>query len=130
MPLVPEKADGEALTGARDLLADFLTQLNRWTPGRGADPRLDMGGVPPATLAITNEMLGDGEVSIQVNGKRRLRIQESVFTGLWRVVELDRDGGLLADWIEVGPAARGRGRSGTRRRVHRWSRRWTSRRAR
>ena len=34
---------------------------------------------------------------------RRLRIQESVFTGLWRVVELDRDGGLLADWIEVGP---------------------------
>ena len=50
MPLVPEKADGEALTGARDLLADFLAQLNRWTPGRGANPRLDMGGVPPATL--------------------------------------------------------------------------------
>ena len=60
-----------------------------------------MGGVPPATLAITNEMLGDGEVSIQVNGNRRLRIQESVFTGLWRVVELDRDGGLIADWIEA-----------------------------
>jgi hydrogenase-1 operon protein HyaF len=103
MPLVPEKADGEALTGARDLLAAFLAQLNRWTPGRGANPRLDMGGVPPATLAITNEMLGDGEVSIQVNGHRRLRIQESVFTGLWRVVELDPDGGLVADWIEAAP---------------------------
>jgi hydrogenase-1 operon protein HyaF len=103
MPLVPEKADGEALTGARDLLATFLAQLNHWTPGRGANPRLDMGGVPPATLAITNEMLGDGEVSIQVNGSRRLRIQESVFTGLWRVVELDPEGGLVADWIEVGP---------------------------
>ena len=103
MPLVPERADGEALTGARDLLAAFLAQLNRWTPGRGVNPRLDLGRVPPATLAITNEMLGDGEVSIQVNGKRRLRIQESVFTGLWRVVELDPDGGLVADWIEAAP---------------------------
>ena len=119
MPLVPEKADGEALTGARDLLASFLAHLNRWTPGQGANPRLDMGSVPPATLAITNEMLGDGEVSIQVNGNRRLRIQESVFTGLWRVVELDRDGGLIADWIEGGPlpevvveAARAGGRNG------------------
>jgi hydrogenase-1 operon protein HyaF len=47
-------------------------------------------------------MLGDGEVSIQVNGARRLRIQESVFAGIWRVVEFDRDDRIVADWIEVG----------------------------
>jgi hydrogenase-1 operon protein HyaF len=48
-------------------------------------------------------MLGDGEVSIQVNGSRRLRVQESVFTGLWRIVEIDGAGQLLADWLEAAP---------------------------
>jgi hydrogenase-1 operon protein HyaF len=68
---------------------------------------MDMRGIDPAALAITNQMLGDGEVSIQVGGRRPLRIQESVFTGLWRIVELDGDGQLRADWLEAAslPAA-------------------------
>jgi hydrogenase-1 operon protein HyaF len=102
MPHVPEDADSTALTGARDLLATFLAQLNRWQ-GQGPAPRLDLGGVDPAVQRIVNEMLGDGEVSIRVDGIRRLHIQESVFTGLWRVVELDASGGLQADWVEAGP---------------------------
>jgi hydrogenase-1 operon protein HyaF len=48
-------------------------------------------------------MLGDGEVSIQVKGPRTLHVQESVFTGLWRVVELDGAGRLAADWLEAAP---------------------------
>jgi hydrogenase-1 operon protein HyaF len=42
-------------------------------------------------------------VSIVVNGSRTLKVQESVFTGLWRVVELDGAGQLLADWLEAAP---------------------------
>ena len=34
---------------------------------------------------------------------RTLHVQESVFTGVWRVVELDGAGQLLADWIEAAP---------------------------
>ena len=102
MPYVPENRDGAALAGARDLLAELLTRLEGWTPGNGANPRLDLRGTAPETLAITNEMLGDGEVSIQVSGPRRLRIQESVFTGIWRVVEFDHDNHIMADWIEAG----------------------------
>ena len=120
MPRVPEtKTDGEALTAARDLLADFLTQLNRWTPGRRRQSAASTWAASHrAALGVTNEMLGDGEVSIQVNGARRLRIQESVFTGLWRAVELDGDGGLRRRLDRGRSAARGRGRSGTRRRAH------------
>jgi hydrogenase-1 operon protein HyaF len=101
MPRVPERADAQALARSRAALAGFLAQLEDWRPGDGPNPSMDMRGIDPAALAITNQMLGDGEVSIQVGGRRPLRIQESVFTGLWRVVELDGDGELRADWLEA-----------------------------
>jgi hydrogenase-1 operon protein HyaF len=102
MPRVPETDDTESLVAARDLFANVLAQMNRWTPARGSNLRFDLRKLEPSALGVTNEMLGDGEVSIQVNGSRRLRIQESVFTGLWRAVELDGDGRLIGDWIEAG----------------------------
>ena len=73
--------------------------------GRRRGPQLDLAGVPPTALTITNQMLGEGEVSIQVGGARAFRIQESVFTGLWRVCALDGDGRLAGDWLEAGDAA-------------------------
>jgi len=102
MPGVPETEDVASLALARDTLSRLLAMMNDWTPG-AASPVLDMRGVPPAAQAIANQMLGDGEVSIQVNGQRTLHVQESVFTGVWRVVELDGAGQLLADWIEAAP---------------------------
>jgi hydrogenase-1 operon protein HyaF len=103
MPRIPETEDTLALTAARDLLANMLAKLDGWEPSKCGNLRFDLCGIEPRVLGVTNEMLGDGEVSIQVNGARRLRIQESVFTGLWRAVELDGDGGLVDDWIEAGP---------------------------
>ncbi len=102
MPRVPETEDTASLTIARDTLARLLSMMSDWKPG-SPNPVLDMRGVPPAAQTITNQMLGDGEVSIQVTGPRTLHVQESVFTGVWRVVELDSAGQLLADWIEAAP---------------------------
>jgi hydrogenase-1 operon protein HyaF len=102
MPRVPETEDVEALVLARDLLAQVLAGMKRWHPSNDRNLRFDLADIAPRALAVTNDMLGDGEVSIQINGARRLRIQESVFTGLWRVVELDGGGHLKADWIEAG----------------------------
>ena len=102
MPSVPETEDVASLALARDTLARLLAMMNEWKPG-APNPTLDMRGVPPAAQQIANQMLGDGEVSIQVNGARTLRVQESVFTGVWRVVELDSAGQLLADWLEAAP---------------------------
>jgi hydrogenase-1 operon protein HyaF len=116
MPRVPETEDVAALTVARDTLAHLLALLNEWKPG-APRPVLDMRGIAPAAQTITNQMLGDGEVSIQVHGQRTLRVQESVFTGVWRVVELDGAGQLLADWIEAAPlpaAVLAAARDGTR----------------
>lgn len=104
MPLVPERADTEALTESRDVLAEFVDALEPWDPAlRVPGPRLDVSGVSPAARAITNQMLGEGEVAIRISGSRTLRIQESVFCGIWRVCELDSHGQLCGDWIEAGP---------------------------
>jgi hydrogenase-1 operon protein HyaF len=46
-------------------------------------------------------MLGEGEVSIVIGGGRDVRIQESVFTGLWRVVDCDSRGRIAADRLEA-----------------------------
>ena len=104
MPRVPEAAPPDALAAARDLLAAFLAAYERWDPASGTPgPRLDLTGVPDATLAVVNDMLGEGEVSIQVGGPKPHRIQESVFAGVWRVCALDGDGRLASDAIEAAP---------------------------
>ena len=103
MPIVPERADGTALADARDILAAFLALLEGWDPAVAAQgPRLDLAGTAAPVLEIVNQMLGEGEVSIRIGGARAFRIQESVFTGLWRVCALEADGRLAADWLEIG----------------------------
>ncbi len=103
MPIVPERADASALADARDLLAGFLASLEAWDPAVAPQgPRLDLSGIRAPVQEIVNEMLGEGEVSIRIGGAQAFRIQESVFTGLWRVCALDADGRLVADWLEAG----------------------------
>jgi hydrogenase-1 operon protein HyaF len=104
MPGVPEVRDVASLERARDLLAGYCDRLAEWDPAaHWQGPRLDLAGVPPEVLAVLNPMLGEGEVSIQVGGERRFRIQESVFAGVWRVCALGGEGALESDWIEAAP---------------------------
>lgn len=103
MPLVPEQADVSALSEARDVLAAFAALLEGWDPASGQPgPRLDLAALSPAGIDVTNEMLGEGEVAIRIAGNIDYSIQESVFTGVWRVCALDADGRLAADWLEAG----------------------------
>jgi len=102
MPVVPDRVAREPLTEARDVLAAFLREMDRWNPEADAyGPQQDLAGVTPEALEIVNQMLGEGEVSIRIGGERAVRIQESVFTGLWRVCTLDGDGALASDRLEA-----------------------------
>jgi hydrogenase-1 operon protein HyaF len=72
---------------------------------------IPLGGLPANELALVNQVLGEGEVSAQVLARPetrsfgadavRVRVQESVFAGVWRVLAIDDDG-ALHDHIEVG----------------------------
>jgi hydrogenase-1 operon protein HyaF len=107
MPAVPERADETALAAARDLLGAFVAQTTRWSPAtEPAGPRLELFGRPAPVVDIVNQMLGEGEVGIRVDGDPCYRIQESVFTGVWRICALDAANTLLADWVEAGALPR------------------------
>jgi hydrogenase-1 operon protein HyaF len=107
MPAVPETADAAALRASRELLGGFLDALSRWDPATDSNgPQCDLARMSPETLTVTNQMLGEGEVSIVVGGDEDIRIQESVFTGLWRVVRFDAGRRVVADWLEAGALPR------------------------
>ncbi len=104
MPSVPDAAPPASLTVARDVLAEFLRLMDRWDPAsRTAGPRLDFSSLPADAVTVLNQMLGEGEVSIQVTGAQPLRIQESVFTGIWRVCAVDPSRTLAADTLQAAP---------------------------
>lgn len=102
MPSVPQRTDQEALSEARSVLEEFSDALGPWDPASSAiGPRLDVSGVSPGALTVINQMLGEGEVSVQIAGPEPVRIQESVFTGIWRVRPLNARGEIADDWIEA-----------------------------
>jgi len=101
MPVVPEAADRTAMARARDVLGDLLGRLEGWNGADGAHPRLEVTLLDGAVLDILNQVLGEGEVSIKLQGEREIRIQESLFAGVWRVQQLDGEGRPHRDEIEA-----------------------------
>ncbi len=103
MPPVPERVEPAVLAAARDVVARFETMLRAWDPAAAPDgPQLDLTGLPAAVLDVVNQVLGEGEVAVRVDGDAQFRIQESAFTGVWRVCTLDAAGVLVADRLEAG----------------------------
>lgn len=105
-PVLPEP---EALAGAPAAVAVLqaaLDALIRAARGEPAAP-IALTGLDATALALVNQVLGEGEVSAQVvaeggaPGAARVRVQESVFAGVWRVLQVLDDGRVL-DAIEVG----------------------------
>lgn len=109
---VPDAGDPRALHRAAALLARFEERWRRWRVQSPYGPRSDVSRLPAPVLAMLDECLGQGEVSAMVRrpdpgAPPRLRVQETSFTGLWRVQALDEAGGCIAQSLEVGimPAA-------------------------
>lgn len=90
------------------LLPELVAALE--TQEVGAASRLfDLAGQGPDDLTLIGEVLGEGEVSATVALPDGVvaQVQESVMAGLWRVRFTDREGRLVADYVEVAaiPAA-------------------------
>jgi hydrogenase-1 operon protein HyaF len=103
MPQVPENVDGRNMAAACALLDEFLDSLARARAGNGGYPRIDLLAAPPAAVEILNESLGEGEVAIRIAGHEDIRIQETVFAGVWRERHFAADGTLRGDILEASP---------------------------
>jgi hydrogenase-1 operon protein HyaF len=99
MPSLPEDAEAAAMAGAHAVLAQFLEQM------ASGEARIDLAGVDPAALTVLNQSLGEGEVAARISagasGTREIRIQETVFAGVWRERHYGADGTVQLDLLEA-----------------------------
>jgi hydrogenase-1 operon protein HyaF len=109
-PVLPEPEELAGHAGARAVLHAVLAAVAARIRGEAVAP-ISLAELPAEELALVNQVLGEGEVSAQVLAHPetrsfgpdavRVRVQESVFAGVWRVVSIDDDG-AMHDRIEVG----------------------------
>jgi len=91
-PRLPDEvapADRDAAVG---LLQNLIAAMGAWPFGAAGHPVANLAGLPAEVLALVNDALGQGEVSARVEargGEPALRIQETVFAGVWRVIAED-----------------------------------------
>lgn len=107
-PSLPEPDELAAHGGCVAVLREALAALRR--PGAAAVAyRIDLGHLVEADRSLLNQVLGEGEVAAQVRADAdadELRVQESVFAGVWRVVRLQQ-GKVVADALEIGACPEG-----------------------
>ncbi len=99
-PRLPENAAPEAVNRAVATLGGFLDAAA--AAGFAGGARLDLLGLDPAVRDVINQSLGFGEVSAFTTAPGHWRVQETVFAGLWRVLELADDGAFVVDRLETG----------------------------
>ncbi|MDZ7653909.1 MAG: hydrogenase expression/formation protein [Burkholderiaceae bacterium] len=98
MPQVPTQSEPAAIAAARDVLARFVETMCDVRPAP-----IELTELPADVVEVLNQTLGEGEVAIRItqqNGTRHdVRIQETVFAGVWRERHHDADGHLLHDYL-------------------------------
>ncbi|MDP2005849.1 MAG: hydrogenase expression/formation protein [Rubrivivax sp.] len=105
MPRLPEPGPDTAIddvAGARDVLDFFLGHMARWLAEGGELPALELVGLPAGVLRVLNETLGEGEVSAIVEAGHEIRVQETVFSGVWRQQHIQGTQ-LLHDYLLAAP---------------------------
>lgn len=93
-PRLPEPEEIADRDAARALL-DRLDSLLQAACFDSAPVRLSLDGLDLANLALLNQALGEGEVSARVTTDPEIRVQETLFAGLWRVL------GAGSDMLEI-----------------------------
>jgi hydrogenase-1 operon protein HyaF len=102
MPGLPDPESARGATEARGVLRWLAATTAAW-PEVGGPATFDVGSLDAANRAVLDQVLGEGEVSVIVSGERDLRIQESVFAGVWRLRVVGPGNSVERDLVEVGP---------------------------
>ncbi|MDE3010068.1 MAG: hydrogenase expression/formation protein [Pseudomonadota bacterium] len=99
MPVAHLEADPAIVGATCAILGRLQTAMLATPPGAAEHPQVDLHGVPRPVVELLDQSLGHGEVSVMIDAPGACRIQESVFTGVWRERHLAGDGSVAADRI-------------------------------
>lgn len=99
-PVIPEPEAVRHLHGAREAMMWLRQSLA--TYGSEEEPLLaNLSGLDAENRELVNQILGEGEVSINYNGAFRARSQEAVLAGVWRTLYVDQADKVCHDILEV-----------------------------
>lgn len=100
-PSALAKHDISRLAEAREAVDWLGAALASYRPvGDGRMASLD--GLDEANRKFLDELLGEGEVSVNCRGTVNARVQESVLAGVWRCHYVNDEGAVVHDLLEVG----------------------------
>ena len=101
MPQVPETDDRAHFDEARDLIRQVVEAM---AGDAGVPARLELTDLAPPTIDLLNQMLLEGEVSALLTSPRgTVKIQETNFAGVWRLLHYSAGGELVHDFLEICP---------------------------
>lgn len=99
-PSIPEPDVVKGMVGAREAMLWLRQALADYEPG--SEPKLaNLTALDAENRELVNQILGEGEVSINYNGAIRTRSQESVLAGIWRTLYFNDDDKVCYDILEV-----------------------------
>lgn len=99
-PNIPEPEAVNGLVGAREAMLWLRQVLADYGPGSQAQ-LANLTALDKENRELVNQILGEGEVSINYNGAIRARSQESVLAGVWRTLYFNDDDKVCYDILEV-----------------------------
>lgn len=102
MPQVPETDDRAHFDEARDVIRQVVEAMTD-AAGQSA-VRLELTDLAQPTVDLLNQLLLEGEVSALLTSPRgTVKVQETNFAGVWRLLHYSAGGELVHDFIEACP---------------------------
>lgn len=99
-PMIPEVEEVEGLEPAIAMTEDMLKALQSYKVGDKACV-IELDHLDEKNTLFYNQLLGNGEVSVQCSGNINAKIQESVLAGVWRVQYIDDEENIIRDTMEI-----------------------------
>ncbi len=99
-PMIPEAEEIIGLENAIDLTRKIEQGLQHYKVG-GSTQIFELNELDLKNRQFFDQLLGEGEVSVQCSGNINALIQESVLAGVWRVQYVDEHQAIIRDTIEI-----------------------------
>lgn len=100
LPRLPESDEIAQAPQVLALLGQLQEALDQYRPGMPTR-MLALDPLAETDRALLHQVLGEGEVALQIGADIRVRAQETVLAGLWWLQQVDSNGRLKRQWLEV-----------------------------
>jgi hydrogenase-1 operon protein HyaF len=99
-PRLPDNVAPEVVNRAASLLGAYVDEAEKVGFNGGA--RLNLRDLDATMRDVINQSMGFGEVSAFTTAPEHWRVQETAFSGIWRVLKVADDGAMVVDRLETG----------------------------